>query len=63
MHQCIFVSLQLLQSVYQLSDATATGIHGNQKVSCLGYTPRAGEVPSPTQRYGPVSLWQYVVRH
>jgi len=42
--------------VYQPNDAAATGIGNNQKVSCLSYMPRAREVPSLTQRYGPESL-------
>jgi len=49
--------------VYQPSDGAATGIGSNRKVPCLGYTPRAGEVPSLTQRYGPESLLQHVVEH
>jgi len=39
--------------VYQPNDAAVTGIGSNRKAPYLGYTPRAGEVPSLTQRYGP----------
>jgi len=49
--------------VYQPNDAAAIGIGSNRKAPCLGYTPRAGEVPSLTQRYGPQSLSQHVVEH
>jgi len=55
--------LQVSRNVYQPSDAAATGIGGNRKVPCLGYTPRAGEVPSLTQKYSPESLSQHVVEH
>jgi len=39
--------------VYQPNDAAATEICRNWEAPCLGYTPRAGEVPNVTQRYGP----------
>jgi len=45
--------------VYQPNDAAAIGIGSNRKAPCLGYTPRAGEVPSLTQRYGPVAFATY----
>lgn len=46
--------------MYEPSDAGATGIGSNPKAPCLGYMPRAGEVASLTQRYGPESLSQHV---
>jgi len=46
--------------VYQPNDAAASGIGSNR---CLGYTPRAGEVPSLTQGYDPESLSQHMVEH
>jgi len=49
--------------VYQPNDAATIGIGSNQKAPCLGYMPRAGEVPRLTQRYGPESLSQHVVEH
>ncbi|KAL6260292.1 hypothetical protein P5V15_007824 [Pogonomyrmex californicus] len=49
------------RNVYQPNDAAATEIGSNRKAPCLGYTPRAGEVPSLTQRYGPESLSQHMV--
>jgi len=49
--------------MYKPNDATATGISSNRKAPCLGYTLRAGEVPSLIQRYGPESLLQHVVEH
>jgi len=42
--------------VYQPNDAAVTGIGSSRKAPCLGYTPRAGEVSSLTQRYGPVAF-------
>jgi len=47
--------------VYQPNDAVATGIGSNRKAPCLDYTPRAEEIPSLTQKYGPESLSQHVV--
>jgi len=49
--------------VYQPNDAAATGIGSNRKAPCLGYTLRAGEVLSLTQKYGPESLSQHVIEH
>jgi len=49
--------------MYQPNGAAATEIGSNCKMLCLGYTPRTGEVPSLTQRYGPESLSQHVVEH
>jgi len=49
--------------VYQLNDIAVTGIGSNQKAQYLGYTPRAREVSSLTQRYGSESLPQHVIEH
>jgi len=49
--------------VYQPNDSAATRISSNRKAPCPSYTPRAGEVPSLTQRYDPESLLQHVVEH
>jgi len=49
--------------VYQPNDAAAAGTDSNRKAPCLGYTPRAGEVPSLMQRYGPESLSQHVIEY
>jgi len=45
--------------MYQQNDAAATGIGSNREAPCLGYTPRAGEVPSLMQKYGLESLSQH----
>jgi len=47
--------------VYQPNNAAAT--KSNRKAPCFGYTPRAGEVPSQTQRYGSELFSQHVVEH
>jgi len=55
------ISLNLTKCIS--NDAATTRIGSNRKAPCLGYTPRAGEVPRLLQRYVPESLSQHVVEN
>jgi len=57
------ISSQISRNVYQPNDTAATGIGSNRKALYLGYIPRAEDVPSLTQGYGPESLSQNMVEH
>jgi len=63
MHFRIFSNLTKCVSINDVINDAATGIGSNRKALCLGYTSRAGEVLSLTQRYGPVALATCGIEH